>query len=221
MTARLITDIESAPIDDANDYIEDGTPPANYGDEAAAKWISKKRKEDLGKCALDPDLARVVAIGWLREGGDLYTGVVGHGLSEEYLLKDFWEEASGSELIGFHVSQFDMPMLHRRSFYLGVSTPRVELGRYRHPNIVDLAQMLTYDWMKPMHSLHFYAKRLGFEHDDTMSGKDIPKAFAEGRYDDIEKHVRTDVELTAKLAQRMGCFQIAPATVPDFEPSFA
>jgi hypothetical protein len=56
--------------------------------------------------------------------------------------------------------------------------------------------------------LDFYAKRFGFEAPaDALTGKDIGQAVTDGRWGDVQQHVRADVIKTAQLAARLGWFR--------------
>lgn len=208
--ARLIFDIETMPLTEASDYLEAAEAPSNYKDEAKIKaFIAEKNAENLAKCGLDVDLCRVVAIGYQIEDepSQAVLAVGGDGWSEEGLLRAFWAIASAKHLIGFNCLSFDLPVLLRRSLYLGVIAPRIAIDRFKHPQVTDLLQVLSYNGTIKMRGLAFYAKRFGFNMPDTMTGADVAQAVAEQRWTDIEAHVLADVKKTALLAERLGCFR--------------
>ncbi len=207
---RIVFDVETAPLEDAAEYlIEPVEAPANYRDQAKiAAFISEKKAKQVAECALDYDLCRIVAIGILLEGREPDVALAGFQ-SERSLLEMFWNQAHDRHLIGFNVLSFDLPVLLRRSLYLGIKAPSISIDRYRHPDVTDLARVLSFDKPTPDHSLDFYAKRFGIDVPDTMSGADIGKAVIEGRWDDVRNHCLADVKKTAAVAEKCGLFKVA------------
>lgn len=208
--ARLVFDIETAPLTEAADYLEPAEAPANYKDPVKiAAAIAEKNAENLSRCGLDVDLCRVVAIGWTKEGSE---SVIASTVETDFdgdeaaMLEGFWNIAEDKHLVGFNCLQFDLPVLLRRSLYLGVVTPFLQIDKFKHPQVTDLMQLLSYNGAIRARGLSFYAKRLGFDVPDTLTGADIAQAVAEGRWSDVAAHVRADVQKTALLAARVGCF---------------
>lgn len=213
--ARLVFDIETAPLAEAGEYIEPAEAPANYKDlEKIAAFVREKNAENLNRCGLDADLCRVVAIGWQSERDEQpLTMHLGHGVSEAMLLKSFWQVAAGRHLVGFNCLSFDLPVLFRRSLYLGLDTPNIVIDRFKHPQVTDLIQVLSYNGTLKLRGLSFYAKRFGIDIPDTLTGADIAQAVAEDRWDDIAAHVKADVTKTARLAEKLGSFRQVAAAV--------
>lgn len=205
---RLVFDLETAPLSEAADYLEPPDAPANYKDPAKIKaYIEEKSAEQVGRCSLDPDLCRIVAIStWAEED---YSGpMVFHAgeSAEADMLAFFWNEAKGKHLVGFNVLAFDLPVLLRRSLYLGITAPQIQIDKYRHPEVTDLQMVLSFNGALRMRGLSFYAKRFGFEVEDGITGADIAQAVEEERWDDIAHHAKADVRKTALLAARCGYF---------------
>ena len=128
------------------------------------------------------------------------------------MLEWFWDFVGpGVELVGYNCLSFDLPVLLRRSLYVGVPTPQLQIDKYRHDGIIDLLAVLSHNGQQPMRSLNFYAKRFRILHDDSVSGAEIPALAAAGEWDQIAAHCRADVQTTAALAARMGLiYQPAP-----------
>lgn len=60
----LVFDLETVAREDAADFLEPPCAPANYKDpDKIAAFIADATAKRLDKCALDPDLNRIVAIG--------------------------------------------------------------------------------------------------------------------------------------------------------------
>ncbi len=206
--ARLVFDIETAPLEDAATYIEPAEAPANYKDPVKiAAAIAEKTAEALSKCSLDVDLCRVVAIGWQRECDDEPRSLhLGTATDEATMIRAFWNHAADAHLVGFNCLGFDLPVLFRRSLYLGVPTPRIQIDKFKHPQVTDLMRELDFNGLLRSRGLSFYCRRFGIDVPDTLTGADIAQAVAEGRWDDIQRHVQADIQKTAALAGKLGFF---------------
>jgi hypothetical protein len=92
----------------------------------------------------------------------------------------------------------------RRSLYLGVSHETINLDRYKTPHL-DLWAVLSQHGRLPTHSLRFYAKRFGIpiERED-LSGEQVARLALEDRWEEIAAHNRSDLEIEAALAARLG-----------------
>jgi len=198
----LIFDIETSALPDAADYIEIGDPPGNYKNpEAIAKWQSEERAKQLQRAALDVDLCRVVAIA-TPEASMIAAG----GQSESDIIGNFWWHANhdGRVLGGFNVLSFDLPVLYRRSLYLGIKPPELQREKYKHRDVIDLADILSESGRLRLRSLDFYCRRFGIDIPAVGKGEDVPGWVEAGAWDKVEQHVRADVARTAALAKRMG-----------------
>ena len=203
---RVVFDIETAALPEAVEYLEPVNAPANFKDpEKIAAYVAEKYAAQLDGCALDPDLCRVVAIGWQREGQSEPTVGTVQREPEASLLARFWRASEG-HLVGFNVIAFDLPVLLRRSLYLGVTPPTLHVDRFRHPRVTDLLQVLSHNGALRFRSLNFYARRFGLDVPDQLSGQDMAQAVKDGRWHDVETHARADVRKTPLLAAKLGWF---------------
>lgn len=210
---RYIVDIETAPIADAQDFLDmsDVAAPSNYKDQAKIDAYCKAEIEKrVSKAALDLDLCRIVAIGWLREDMDEGQNLVRVAATEEQERADliaFWDELDERTTIGYNQIGFDLPILLRRSLYLGVTAPSLNLDKY-HSSHIDLQQRLSLNGTKPYRSLNWYCRRfkLAVPADDS-TGKDIGQLVADGHWEAVAAHCRADVLKTRALAERMGIVQ--------------
>lgn len=211
---RIVLDIETVASPDAADYIEPAEAPANYKDPIKiAEYIASKRVKQIEDAGLEADLCEVVAVGWMHEG-DLAAVVNTRALlSEADLLRDVWYHIGNSSVIGFRSLSFDLPVLIRRSQYLGVTYPDLNLDKYRTPH-VDLAERLSFNGKLTWRSLGFYCRRFGIPSTDQTSGADIAQMVAQGDWAGVASHCRADVEKTAALARRLGWL---PAAVEQAE----
>ena len=202
----LFFDIETAPMIGAADYIEPGDPPANYKDpDKIAAYIAAAQVKELEKAALDLDLCRVVAIGWALND-DAVQSVV--NLPEQDMLTAFWSDVRepGRTLVGFNCLGFDLPVLVRRSQYLGEPVPYLNITKHRHPGILDVMQLLSFDGLVRARSQSFYCKRFnitGGAVADTITGADIGRLVDAGEWDKVSAHVIADVEKARALYRRV------------------
>lgn len=232
---RVIVDIETVSLAEAGEYLDPIeplappdlsliTPAKNLVDPAkVAADIEKrrsaaieehrlrceqqvqKRAEALERCALDLDLCRIVAIGWMFEDDREPHVLPAHSDEMEGdLLRAFWAALDDRVTVGYNQVGFDLPILLRRSLYLGVSAPMLNLDRYRS-NHIDLQMRLSLNGTKPFRKLDWYCKRFGLDvPKDEHGGKDIGALVAADDWDGVTAHCRADVLKTAALARRMG-----------------
>ena len=73
--------------------------------------------------------------------------------------------------------------------------------------IDDLAQIWTWNGLKPMRKLSFVCKRLGIAVDDSFTGADMGKAVAEERWADVASHVLADIDKTTQVAIRLNVWR--------------
>ena len=204
----LVFDTEAAPILNAADYLEPVSAPSNYTKpEAIANYVAKAEAEQLAKCALDPDLARIVALGLIVDGEVTVDTAKDEG-QERALLAAFWfmlGDYPYPRLIGFNCLGYDLPLIYRRSLYLGVTPKPIAMGKYKHPDVDDLMMVLSFDGAQKFHSLDFYCKRFNLDvPTDPVKGKDIGALVAANDWEAIAHHCRCDVIRTAMLGARMG-----------------
>ena len=202
----LYFDVETAPMVGAADWIEPGDAPANYKDaEKIAAYIAAAQVKELEKAALDLDLCRVVAIGWALNDDPVQAVV---NLPEQDMLTAFWSDVRepGRAVVGFNCLGFDLPVLVRRSQYLGVSVPYLNITKHRHPGILDVMQLLSFDGLVRARSQSFYCRRFnitGGAVADTITGADIGRLVDAGEWDKVSAHVVADVEKTRALYRRV------------------
>jgi len=106
--------------------------------------------------------------------------------------------------VTFNGLNYDLPLLLRRSLYLGVPAPKLQLERFKHADAIDLMQILSMDGRLKLHGLRFYCQRFGIPVDDESVGADIASLVAAGNWEAVAHHCTADVAATAALAVRMG-----------------
>lgn len=207
----LILDLETVGLVEAKDWLEPLSAPSNYKDESKiAEYIAKAEAERLDKLALDIDCNRIVAMGFVdAAGGDPTVFLMKDEFEERELLKQFWSiytQVSNTRLVTFNGHRFDLPVLMRRSMYLDVKHPILNIDRYRSEHI-DVWNKLSFNGAIPAHSLKFYAKRLGIGTLDKVDGSQIGelvKADTAESWQAVYDHVLSDVGLTHAIAMRLG-----------------
>lgn len=206
----FIIDVETLAIEDADTYLEPVSAPSNYKDaDKIAAYQREERQRQLERAALDIDLARILALGISRPGHPTEVLTV-REQSETQLLTWLWDrwfalDYDERRLVTFNGLGYDVPLLLRRSLYLGVKAPLIQCDRFKHPQIIDLMAILTMDGKLKYHGLQFYLSRFGYQKGGAdITGADVAKAHAEGRWDLIVEHCRQDIDATKWLAERIG-----------------
>lgn len=217
MSKLLVFDIETAPIEGVEDFLGAIHAPANYSKpETIEKYIQEKTLEEREKAALDPDLCRVVAIAFQLQGeSEVRGGLAKTEAEEKTLLERFWafvrkaKADIGGQAIrycGFNIAGFDIPVLLRRSQFLGIAAPSIRLGRYAYqmPEIDDLQLRCTMDRHEKfrLRSKDWWVKRLKLAGaEDNNKGSDVGALVALGKWDDVLHHCKADVEKEVQMAQ--------------------
>lgn len=204
----LIIDLECVGIDTASDFLEPPEAPSNYKNpEAIAKFRAEATAKAVERCALDPDLARIVALGYGEADGSDHVILCRDEAMEAATLEALAKQIVNSAgvqrtIIGFNSYGYDMPVLMRRAQYLGVSFPVLSVDRYRSSHI-DLMQVLSFRGAIKAHSLGFYAARFGFPMAADVQGSEIPALVKAGDWQAIEAHCRLDLAKTRFIAQKL------------------
>lgn len=206
----IVLDVEAVAIQDAETYLEPVSAPSNYRDpDKIAAYEQDAKRETLAKAALDVDLARIIAVGLKVPDQPTFVMTL-HNTSEAQMLTTVWETWHDYRdrqpmLVTFNGLGYDVPLLLRRSLYLGIQAPYISCDKYRHPQQLDLMAILSMDGKLKYHGLQFYLQRFGYPKAGTdITGAEIAARYAAGDWDAIEQHCRQDVEGTAWLAERIG-----------------
>jgi hypothetical protein len=178
-------------------------------DKVAAKIAEAEanhRREFIERAALDPLTGRVLAIG-LDCGPDEEPELL-FGPNEPKLLEAFWSRIRGEyarlhTLVGFNITQFDLPFLIRRSWKHHVPVPfGLRRGRYWGDCVVDLRDWWQLGDRQARGSLDSIAKHLGVG-SKTGSGADFAGLLLNNPQAAAAYLVR-DLELTRAVAVRLG-----------------
>lgn len=199
-------------------FLDIETIPAHEDSHEVLREIYKKKKsifeKDFEKYLLqtsfDGGFGRIACISYAinDEPAKTLSG------QECKILQDFWEIAKNVDLfVGFNVIDFDLRFIYQRSVVLGIK-PTVELSfaRYRNNPIYDV----MHEWKKwnisSSISLDTLSKILSLptSKGGAIEGKDVAKAFADGRIKEICEYCEKDVELTRKIYKKMTFEEIKP-----------
>ena len=206
----ILFDIETRGNQEALQFLPEVQAPGNYKDpEKIEEYIARKHEEQINNAALDPDLGKIVAIGWMdvskglnnKENNihSMLADAIDGG--EWQLINRFWEiyESHIGYACGYNILNFDLPYLVRRSFALDIKLPIYPImARYRTQPVLDLMQVL-YNWGAPK-SLKWVAERYGF--DVPMPGVD-GSMVADMDEDTLRKYVESDIVVTYQLYKKM------------------
>ena len=186
------------------------TIPAHENNHGVLREIyNKKSTQDkdfekyLAQTSFDGGFGRIACLSYAINDDPIKT------LSgdEQKILEDFWSVAKNINLfVGFNIMEFDLRFIYQRCIVLGVK-PSVELNfaRYRNNPIYDI----MHEWkkwnMNASISLDTLAKILSLPSSKggEIEGKDVAKAYADGRIEEICKYCEKDVELTRKVYKKM------------------
>lgn len=215
MSSAIVVDIETVGIPDAALYLEPVQQDKRLTDPIKIEWdIKVKTAEQLASCSLDWNVGRIAAIGVSVDGGPVQAWACPDEDTEAEAIKAFWVFARHKTIVGFNVKAFDLRFLIRRSQLLGLKYPDLDMGKYTKRGIVDLYQELTfydglYDKGAMRRNLKSFCRRFGIPVNDDINGADIPALVEAGAWDQVLVHVRSDVTMTAALAQKLGVIRPA------------
>ena len=195
---KLFLDIETIPVEkekhpvlkDVYDRaINDGKKPGTF-------------EEYVLQTSFDGAFGRIACISYAINDGKTTTFFG----DEKKIVEDFWDVAKDATLfIGFNVMDFDLRFIYQRSVVLGVK-PSIDLNfaRYRREPIFDVMKEWN-KWGNTFVSLDTLAKALGLpsSKDGEITGKNVAKAFEDGRIKEICEYCEKDVELTRKIYNRL------------------
>jgi predicted PolB exonuclease-like 3'-5' exonuclease len=207
----LFFDIETIPHENAKYFIPRATAPSNYKDpEKIARFEEAKTAETLEKAALDPDFARIVAIGYVLHVGesedikpvDIQVLTAVSPKNERTVLREFFAEADNANtLIGWNIMEFDLPMMLRRAFALRVRPSRWSIytpRKYTYDPVLDL-----YGWFhqwKIGKGLKFVAERYGLE----VLAPDMDGSMVSDMTEkELRLYTKSDVWLNVQMYNRM------------------
>lgn len=178
MKDYLVVDIETVPLALDEYFEEDESDRKNY---------------------LNPIDSKVIAAGIRNNGSnEVYSGE-----NESRILTEFWEEWSAIrrgdrdiKVVGFNISDFDMPILTSRSFQNDVT-----ISEFLLKDIIDLQERLSAFKWRPRGTLQEYAEAIGTT-PETGGGENVAYWYRDDELDNIIAHLEEDLEITDEVFQK-------------------
>ena len=184
------------------------SPPGNIKDPDKIKLkLAEKEAKFMDDAALNAETLNVLAIGLYDDELEKTEILVISDISDEKdLIETFWKLVAPSgnvteELVGFNSNNFDIPILVRRSYILGIKVPTNLKGKWLPDFCIDLMEMWQCGDRQKRISLDRLCKACGFE-GKNGSGKYFSQLLKEDREAAID-YLTNDIKITAKLAERM------------------
>ena len=196
---KMFLDIETIPADEKHkeDLLDIYTRKSEK-----AKVTIGSFEEFLENTNFDGSFGRICCISYAIDDGPTQS------LSgdEKQQLVDFWTAAKPVNLfVGFNIMEFDMRFIYQRSIILGVKPSQdLSFARYRNFPIYDVMKEWS-KWSNTNISLHALSKALGIpsSKEGEIEGKDVAKAYLDGRIKDICKYCEADVDVTRKIYRKI------------------
>ena len=156
--------------------------------------------EDSKKELLNPIDSKIIALGMRCQGENK----IFCGENEKEIIDKFWFEwnlitkgNSYNSIIGFNISNFDIPFIATRSFINGNIISPFSLKQ-----IIDLRDKINaYRYGKTRGKLKEYASLLKLETTE-IEGKDIAKLYYNKDLDKIKSHLSNNLEVVDGLYKR-------------------
>jgi hypothetical protein len=222
----IVFDIETAPLDEetllasAPTFDPSSVKVGNIKDPALiaekVKKAEAKHKEDiLSSAALDPLTGWVCAVGyWFEDGWHSFSTTKAE--NEADVLRDFWrtwakhnDGQNFTRFIGHNIFEFDLPFIIARSWKVGVPVPynAVKFG-HKYPNYHNSFACTRQMWLLGRKSggssLDSVAKCL-IGQGKNGEGADFYKLLCgDSTKEQAMAYLKNDLELTAKVAYRLG-----------------
>ncbi len=126
---------------------------------------------------------------------------------EKQILEIFWDVAKNVDIfVGFNVMDFDLRFIYQRSMILGAKpTKDLSFARYRKSPIYDVMREWVKWNMQAYITLDVLAKALGIPSSKggDVEGKNVARAFEDGRIREICEYCEKDVDVTRKIYKKM------------------
>jgi len=196
---KLYLDIETLPAgEEMREILKD-----IYTRKKKSKYTPRTFEEFVESTGLDGSYGRIACISYAINNEPIKT-LFG---DEKKMLTGFWDIAKNADLfIGFNLMDFDLRFIYQRSVILGVKPSKdLNFARYRNFPIYDIMCEWSKWNLQSKISLHALSKVLGIPSpkEGEIEGKDVAKAYQDGRIKEICQYCEKDVETTRKIYKKM------------------
>jgi DNA polymerase elongation subunit (family B) len=211
--AAIVFDIETLAL------------PVESFDEVQLEYLlkfakdDKERAEEIQKFSLYPLTSKIITIGMMNpESGagkvffdapreQSFTSEDGKlqyvAGDEQDILTNFWETLQKySTIVTFNGRTFDCPFIMIRSMMHGVKAGRNLIPyRYSSKEHFDILDQLTFYGASRKFNLDFYTKAFGIKSPkaEGITGLDLGRLQAEGKYRQIAEYCAGDIRATSEL----------------------
>ena len=175
----FVVDVETCPID------LDGYSSLETDEEKTKK--------------LNPIDSKIIAIGIMNRGeSKIFSG------DEKDILTKFWSEWKKLKygnpsilLVGFNVTNFDIPFIVTRSFI-----NNIEIVPFSLKSVLDVKEKINaYRYGKSRGKLEEYGRLIGVGV-SNIDGSMVPRLFKNNDWETLKKYLLKDLEITEKLFER-------------------
>lgn len=208
----LFIDLETCPSQSPTikeEILAELKSPGNITKESsiAAWWQNKAPqlvKERLLKTSLDPTHGSIISIAYAFNDKPV-EGIIRHiDESEKDLLEAFYEVLLDSntdylQWVAFPI-RFDLPFLIKRSI---INNTRPPIGIPSERSKSAFCPMNYWAGWHEFCSLDALCKALGIPGKGNMTGADVYPYVLQGRYDEILKYNKSDVEMLRQVFRRI------------------
>lgn len=165
------------------------------------------------RAAMSALTGQVVAIGYKSAKNSVIIGQGEKNHTELTILKDFWNRYSAlraetRHVIGFNITEFDIPFIVQRSFILGVDVPKsvFSQGKYLDSIFIDLRKVWGAGLWKAEGTLDAICKacRLGKKTEDVSGAEFAGLWLNPETREKARGYLANDIEMTWALADRLG-----------------
>ena len=194
-------------------FLDIETLPADKDKHELLREIHQKKTEDgkkvkefedfVSQTTFDGAFGRIACISY-AVNNELPQSLSGN---EKEILEKFWEVAKNIDIfVGFNIMDFDLRFIYQRSILLGVKpTKELIFARYRNNPIYDVMREWVKWNMQAFITLDVLAKALGIPSSKggEVEGKNVAKAFEDGRIQEICEYCEKDVVVTRSIYKKM------------------
>lgn len=201
--STIIFDIETGPLpqEQFQHILDKVEAPGNLKDPAKIEAaIKEKQAEIIERAPLSAMTGQILAIGFYD--GENY--MIASDVSEEAIIMTFWDHVSENNLsvCGHNIKNFDIPFIVRRGYVYGIRPKMQYLEKFSRL-VIDTMELFAGGEWGHKASLNDISRLFGLG-EKTGSGDQFHKWWNGGERDKAIEYLKKDLELTYKVAERMG-----------------